>query len=389
MMDFRLGESSEALRTEAKAFLAEVMTPELDERVYRSGVSNDEEFTRAIVERGWVAPGWPAELGGAGLDPLEAMAIAEELRIVEAPIYGMGTTLMVATVVRAAGTEAQKAEILPSALSGEIVIVLGFTEPETGSDLAAVTTRAVRDGDEWVINGQKMFTTNAHIADYVFLLARTNTEVPKHEGLTMFLVPMDQPGVEVQAVYTLSGERTNITFYNDVRAPDAWRIGEVDQGWTTMTVALQAEHQGGFASAVERLLHGAEQWAGETVDDDGAPHLDDPAVRETLAATAIDLEVSRLLHRQVVWMAEVGLPVKAEGPMSKLFSSEALVARAQEIVELVGPDGLRSYFEPTAPVGGLLEYMVRRSLGTTIYGGTSEIHRNMIAQRGLGLPRTR
>jgi alkylation response protein AidB-like acyl-CoA dehydrogenase len=336
-----------------------------------------------------MAPGWPVEFGGQGFDPIEMVAIGEELRLADAPTYGIGTTMMVATVIRAAGTDAQKAEIIPRALSGEIVIVLGFSEPEAGSDVAAAATRAVRDGDEWVINGQKMFTTNAQIGDYVFLLTRTNPHVAKHQGLTMFLVPMDQPGVEVQAVYTLSGERTNITYYNDVRVSDAWRIGGVDEGWTTMTVALTAEHGAGFAAAIDRLLGAAESWARTAADDDGVARLEDVEVREALGRTAVDLEVARLLQRRVAWMAETGLPLATEGPMSKLFSSEALKARAQDIAEIVGPDALRSYFDPTAPSHGVLEHMVRFSLGTTIYAGTSEIHRNMIAQRGLGLPRTR
>jgi len=387
MMDFRLGPSSDALRREIRAFLDEHVTPELEEQLHRTGVFHDAEFTRALADGGWLAPGWPVEFGGQGLDPIEMLTVAEQLREAGAPTYGIGTTLMVATVIRAVGTEEQKSEILPRALSGEIVIVLGFSEPEAGSDVAAVRTRAVRDGDEWVINGQKMFTTNAQVGDYVFLLTRTNTEVPKHEGLTMFLVPMHQPGVEVQAVYTLSGERTNITFYNDVRVADSWRIGDVDGGWKTMTVALTAEHGNGFAPAIARLLAAAESWARRARDDDGSARIDDPEVREALGWTAADLEVARLLQRRVAWMAETGLPTTAEGPMAKLFSSEALKERAQQIVELMGPDALRSYFEPTAPVNGALEQMLRHSLGTTIYGGTSEMHRNMIAQRALGLPR--
>jgi alkylation response protein AidB-like acyl-CoA dehydrogenase len=389
VIDFRLGEGSDAVKAQIKGFLDAHVTPELVERVYRTGVSHDPDFTKALADAGWIAPGWPVEYGGQGLDPIEMLTVGEQLREYDAPTYGIGTTMMVSTVIRKAGTEEQKREILPKALSGEIVIVLGFTEPECGSDLAAVKTRAVPDGDEWVINGQKMFTTNAQAGDYVFILARTNTEVPKHEGLTMFLVPMHQPGVEVQAVYTLSGERTNITFYNDVRVSDDWRIGEVDKGWQTMAVALQAEHGSGFASPLSRLLEAAESWAAEAVDDDGTGRMDDPVVRETLAWTAIDLEVSRLLQHRVAWMAESKLPMTTEGSMGKLYSSEALKRRAQEWVELVGPDGLRSYYDPTAPENGYLEHALRHSVGTTIYAGTSEIHRNMIAQRGLGLPRTR
>ena len=220
-------------------------------------------------------------------------------------------------------------------------------------------------------------------------MTRTNPDVAKHKGLTMFLVPMDQPGVEVQAVYTLSGERTNITFYNDVRVSDEWRIGEVDEGWTTMTVTLQAEHGSGFGSAIARMLGAVEEWAADAVDDDGEPVMDDVRLREALGHTATDLEIARLLQRRTAWMAASGIQQNVEGPMSKLFSSEALEDRAEELTELVGPDALRSYFDPTAPEHGTIDHMLRFSLGTTIYAGTSEIHRNMIAQRGLGLPRTK
>ena len=388
MMDFRLGGGSDEFRLEIREFLDEHMTPELEERMYRTGVSNDEGFTRALAEQGWLAPGWPVELGGQGRDPVEMLTLHEELRVRDAPTYGIGTTTMVATVLRAVGTPEQK-KIIPKALAGEVIFVLGFSEPEAGSDVAAATTRAVRDGDEWVINGQKMFTTNAQLADYVFLLTRTNPDVAKHKGLTMFLVPMDQPGVEVQAVYTLSGERTNITFYNDVRVSDEWRIGEVDEGWTTMTVTLQAEHGSGFGSAIARMLGAVERWAADAVDDEGEPVLDDVGLREALGHTATDLEIARLLQRRTAWMAASGVQQNVEGPMSKLFSSEALEDRAEELTELVGPDALRSYFDPTAPQHGTIDHMLRFSLGTTIYAGTSEIHRNMIAQRGLGLPRTK
>ena len=253
--------------------------------------------------------------------------------------------------------------------------------------MAAAATRAVRDGDDWIINGSKMFTTNGHIADYAFVLARTNPDAPKHAGLTMFLVPMDD--VEAQAVFTLSGERTNITYYNDVRVPDSLRVGPVDEGWATLNVALASEHGSSFGPMIHRLLDAAERWAREATDEEGRPRLEDPAVREALARAATDLEVSTLLQRRVAWMAEAGLKPAAEGPMSKLFSSEALTARAQELVEVIGPDALRSYFDPTAPVRGVIEHLQRFSLGTTIYAGTSEIHRNTIAQRGLGLPRAR
>jgi len=298
-----------------------------------------------------------------------------------APTYGIGTTMMIAWVINVVGTEEQKKEILPKALAGDIVIALGFTEPENGSDAAAAATRAVQSGDGWTINGSKMFTTNAHIADYVFMLARTDPEAPKHRGLTTFLVPMKQDGVEVQPVFTLSGERTNITFYNDVSVPDSYRIGEVDGGWTVMTKALQDEHGAAFGVRIERLLEEAEAWAKES------GRISDPDARTRLARVAAEAEVAILLQRRGHWMTETGTVPVAEAPMAKLYSSEALVRASEDLADLMGPDAVRSYFDPTAPRGGYVEHMARFALGTTIYAGTSEVQRNIIAQRGLGLPR--
>ena len=386
-MDFRLGEKSEVLRKEAREFLSEVLTPEVLEHCHRTGVQHDEGFAKAMRDKGWLAPGWPVEYGGQGRDPLECLALSEEMGRASAPTYGLGTTMMIAWVIQEVGTEEQKREILPKALAADIMIALGFTEPENGSDAAAAATRAVRTGDGWTINGSKMFTTNAHIADYVFLLARTNTDVPKHRGLTTFLVPLDQPGVEVQPVYTLSGERTNITFYNDVQVSDQWRIGDVDGGWRVMSVALAREHTAGFAGEQERLVENVEQWARSATDEDGRPRIEDPTVRERIGRAATEVEVSRLLQRRAAWMSTVGIPAHAKGSMSKLFSSERLERMAADLLELVGPDGVRSWGEPTAPQGGEIEHAVRHAKGTTIYAGTSEIQRTIIAQHGLGLPR--
>ncbi len=388
-MDFRLGADSERFARQAREFLAEALTPELVEKVHRTGVSHDEGFTKALRDRGWLAPGWPVEYGGQGRDAMEMVAFTEEMSRAGAPMYGIGTTMMIAWVILKAGTDAQKQEILPKALGGDIVIALGFTEPENGSDAAAAATRAERRGDGWVINGQKMFTTNAHIADYVFLLARTNPDVPKHRGLTTFLVPLQQPGVEVRAVHTLSGERTNITFYNDVYVSDDCRIGAVDGGWPVMAIALEREHGGGFAGESERLLANVEAWVRETTDGDGRPLVDDPGVRERIGRAATEIEVARLLQRRTAWMHANGVPGHAKGSMAKLFSSERLERQAADFLEMIGPDGVRATGDPSAPRGGAIEHAVRHAKGTTIYAGTSEIQRNIIAQHGLGLPRGR
>ncbi len=386
-MHFHLDPNTEVYRSDVRAHLEKVLPSEFEERIYRSGVAHDDDFAKGLVDKGYFAPSWPAEFGGQNRNAWDEQVLKEELMRVDAPVYLSETTRMVASIIREIGTPAMKDRILGGAMKGDITIALGFTEPECGSDVAAAATKAVRDGDEWVINGSKMFTTNGHIADYIFLLARTSPEKPKHQGLTMFLVPLDSEGFQAQAVWTLSGERTNITFYADVRIGDEWRIGDVDAGWQVLGLSLQDEHASGWGPHLARLLHHAEQWARTTEDEHGSSRITDTDVRRRIARVAMELEVSMLLQRRCVWMAEQGQAPVAEGPMSKLFSTEALVRAAQDVNEMVGPDGLRSYFEPTAPEQGRLEHLLRFSLGTTIYAGTSEVQRTIIAQRGLGLPR--
>jgi 3-oxocholest-4-en-26-oyl-CoA dehydrogenase alpha subunit len=383
-MDFAWDEPLEVFRDEVRAFLAAELTPEVQERIYRSGVSHDPEFVRKLAERGWVAPDWPRD-DRQPLDLWQVHVLTEELTRAEAPIYASSTAVMVALVVAAAGSDELKATILPRVLNGEATIALGMTEPEAGSDVAAVRTRARREGDDWVVDGQKMFTTNGHVTDYIFLLARTNPDQPRHRGLTTFLLPLNLPGIESQAVYTLSGERTNIMFFNEVRVADRWRIGDVDGGWRALMVALQDEHSVGFSPHLARILAAAEEWA--CADGEAGRPIDDPDARSRLAQSATRLEVAELLEARVTWMETRGEVPIAEGPMAKLFSTEAIVRGAEDLAELVGPDALRSKLDPTAVVGGAIDHGLRFSLGTTIYAGTSEIQRNIVAQHACKLPR--
>ena len=386
-MDFRLGEKSDALRAKAQAFLDEHLTPEILERCYVTGTNHDAGFAKALAEAGLLGLDWAPDLGGAGYGPRELVGYRELMQARNAPMYALGTTMTVAHVIALMGTPAQRDEVVTKALRGEIVIALGFTEPENGSDAAAAATRAERSGDGWRINGSKMFTTNAQIADYVFMLARTNPEVSKHRGLTTFLVPLDQPGVEVQEVRTMSGERTNITFYNDVYVDDAWRIGEVDGGWNVMGAAFMHEHTAAFVGEQIRLLDAFIAWSRETSDDDGRVRAEDPAIRERIGRSIAEIEVSLLLQRRAIATGLHDLDAHGRGSMAKLFSTERLEAQADETLELVGADGLRAWGDPTTLQGGEIEHAVRNAKGTTIYAGTSEIQRNIIAQRRCGLPR--
>ncbi len=381
--DFRLGDRAEAFRAEVRSFFSDHMTDEVVDRVSRTGTVHDWSLHRALAERGWLAAAWPRDVGGQERDPFEMVAFDEEVARAGAPMDGWGTTELVARTLAIAGTEQQRREVIPRALRGEILISLGYSEPDAGSDVASVTTRAERDGEEWVVNGQKMFTTMAHEASYVFLLARTDPAAAKHRGLTMFLVPLDAPGVEIRAVHTLGGERTNVTFYNDVRIPDSARVGDVDGGWQVMTVALAYERNPTANGEAIRLLDRVVNWARV------AGALDDPSVRERLARVAVDNEVGRLLAYRMAWIGATGqLPI-VEGSMAKLFATEAFQRASAELLEVLGPAGVLRHGESGAPAGGWVEHAFRHAVVTTIYAGSSEIQRSIIAERGLGLPRGR
>ena len=390
--DFRLGPAVESYRAEVRAFLGEHVTDDVIERAHHTGTIHDAGLHRTMAEAGWISAGWPAEFGGQGRSPLEMNALTEEMYLSGAPVDGLGVASLVAHTLLIDGTEWQKTTIIPEILSGQALCSLGYSEPDAGSDVASVVTKAVRDGDEWTITGQKMFTTMAHEAHYVFLLTRTNTEVAKHKGLTMFVVPMDSPGISITPVHTMGGERTNITYYDDVKVPDKYRVGEVDGGWAVMMTALVFERNSSWYGEQVRLLDHALTWARATPSPDGGTMIDDPLVRERLARVAIGNEISNLLGWRAAWMASEGTLPGVEGTMAKLFTTEHYRWAGNELVEALGADGLRRHGDPSAGpdiAHGWIEAIFRHCQVTTIYGGTSEVLRGIIAERGLQLPRSR
>lgn len=386
-MDFRLGKKSDEFRAEVRAFIDEQLTDAVMERAYSTGTMHDWGFHRALAERGWIAAAWPEEFGGQDRDPFEMTALSEELAAAGAPVDGLGITLMIAQTLARVGTPEQQSELIPRALHGEIILALGYSEPDSGSDVAAARTRAVRDGDEWVIDGQKMFTTLAHEASFVFLLTRTNWDVPKHKGLTMFLVPLDSEGIEIQPIETLGGERTNVTFYNGVRVPDTARVGAVDGGWQVMRVALTFERGGGSAGQMRRLLRRCPDLLHEPSRDgelDALAHA-----RQSVGRLAVDAEVAKLLAYRTVWVNAMGGLAGVEGSMAKLFSSEAFQRACAALLDVQGAEGVLESPGDAVPVWESLEHEFRHSAVTTIYGGSSEIQRSIIAEHRLGLPRGR
>jgi alkylation response protein AidB-like acyl-CoA dehydrogenase len=402
-MDFRPKETVEAFRASIRAFVDEHLTEEMVERAHRTGTFHDWEFHRALAATGVIAEGMAGPGRSTGRDPLELYTLFDELGLCGAPFYGLANAMLVAGVVEQVGSERLKAEVLPRFHSGEVIAALGYSEPGSGSDVAAAATRAERiedaDGGEpvWLVNGSKMFTTLVHEAGYVILLTRTDPDVAKHRGLTMFLVPMDLPGIEFQPVVTMGGDRTNITYFTDVRVPDRYRLGEVDGGWDVMLVGLAYE-RGVFGNMNQgvTLLRRFASWAGAAAREDGTVVLDDPGVRRRLARIAIDNEITSLLALRPALIASQGRLPTTEGSIAKLYASEAYNRAAEACQEMAGAAGLLSPLfgdEPLAleagPDWGFVDLAARDAPVTTIYGGTSEIQRNNIAEHRLGLPRAR
>ena len=385
-MDFSEPPHLKDIRAEANAFVAEHITPDLVEEELRTGDGISRSLLRAMGAKGWVAAMWPREEGGAGLDPFETAAMLAVIRAAGGPTIGPGTTMLSANAVRALGSQQLRERILPGVAAGETLICLGYTEPEGGSDVFACKARSVRDGDEWVINGQKMFTTFAHRADYCFLLTRSDPDSHGPRGLTMFLVPMDSPGIEIQAVRTMGYERTNIVFYNDVRVSDELRVGAPEEGLHVIRAALEAEQNVAPASRTTQLYEAALAWATNAADAAGNSMLDDPAVRRRLARLAIDAEVTELLGYRVAFLEQLGVK---SGPHAALFGPETYVRWSREILDMVGPAGMVDWTDPETAHGGTFEYHFRCSVASTIYGGSSEVLRSLIAEQLLGLPRSR
>ena len=390
-MDFKDVDKLAEYRQGARDWVEKHVDPAWAEQQRTSGSYHTPELHAILAEQGWLGAGWPAEYGGTSNNPDMAAALFQEIATVGLHMDGWATTSMIANTLLHTATEEQKRTYVGGALRGEIIIVLGYTEPDSGSDAAAAKTRSQQDGDEWLVSGQKMFTSTAHRGTHVFMLTRSNVDVPKHKGLTMFLVPLDNPGVEIRAVYTLGGQRTNATFYTDVRVPDSARIGPVDGGWGVMHVALVFERGGGGGgrrsgpSLAERVAC----WAQETRRDDGTLVYDDATVKERLARIAIDAEVSRLLGLRTAWVSATGGLPGTEGSAHKLFSAESAQRQHWDLLDILGAEAVLHREAGDAPLTAAVEEAWRRGVVGTIYGGSTEIMREIVAERVLGLPRVR
>jgi alkylation response protein AidB-like acyl-CoA dehydrogenase len=385
-MDFSEPENWARIRREAEEFTAEHVTRDVIEHERRTGDGADRALTRKLGQRGWIASGWPVDEGGAGLDPFEAAAMWNALRKGGVPTAGPGTTMLPANAIRAAGSAELKARVLPGVAAGEVLICLGYTEPAGGSDVFACATRSQLEGDEWIVNGQKIFTTFAHLADYCFLLTRSQPGSVGPRGLTMLLVPLDSPGIEIQPVHTMGHERTNIVFYNDVRVADANRIGEAHEGFAVMRAALEAEQNVAPGSRTGWVADDALEFARTHRGPDGTELIDDILVRERLARMAMEAEVADLLDLRVAFLDPEG---DKPGPVSALFGPESYVRASAAAIDIAGLAGMIDWTEPQCAVDGALDAHYRSAVASTIYGGSSEVLRSLIVENRLGFPRSR
>jgi alkylation response protein AidB-like acyl-CoA dehydrogenase len=386
-MDFRFSEEEEAFREEVRRFIREHYTAEVRaqcDRSFQVGPAA-RDFVRKLGERGWLSDWWPVEFGGRGKDPIFLFILGDELGRAGAP--GVDATIgQIAPVLMRHGSPAQQAFFLPQIARGELQFCLGYSEPEAGSDLANLQLRAVRDGDDYILNGQKRFTTGAHAADWCWLAARSNPDVPKHRGISIFLVDMKSPGISHRPLWCLGGERTNEVYYDNVRVPADLRVGEEGRGWYTVAEALDFERSyqrpaGPILGAFDALL----RWA-RAAERDGRPVRRDPRVRHAVARLAIETEIAHLHTYRAVAAGRKGLVPTIEASMNKLWGSALLQRIGHTGVDLMGLYGQLRDGSPYVEADGALEELIEGSVVRTITAGANEIQKNIIAKRALGLP---
>jgi len=351
------------------------------------GESTYTHYIRRMGEDGWLGLGWPVEYGGQARGPIEQMIFVEESHWAEVPLplltlNSVGPTLM------ALGTDEQKQRILPGILRGEVHFSIGYTEPSAGTDLASLRTRAVRDGDEYVINGEKIYTSAIQYADYVWLAARTDPDAPKHKGLSVFIVPVDRPGFHWSPLATIAGDITSSTFYEDVRVPVDNLVGVENEGWKLITNQLNHERVAICpSSGLLRSLTDVRRWAQNHTLTDGRRVIDQEWVRISLAKVHAKVEVLKLLNWKVAWAADKGLS-PADASATKVYGTEVALEIYRLLTEVVGQAGYLTEGSAGAVLQGRLE---RRARGQTIFtfgGGTNEIQRDIIAMVALGMPRS-
>ena len=381
----------EDLRRQLREYFAGLMTPEIQDRL----TSGDGEFGggnlyKELVARmgadGWLGIGWPKEYGGQARSMMDQLIFSDEASIAGAPIPTLTINTVGPTIMQY-GTEQQRNEYLPRILKGDLHFSIGYSEPDAGTDLARLRTRAVRDGDEYVINGQKMWTSLIQYADYVWLACRTDPDAPRHKGLSMIIVPTDVEGFRWSPVHTVGGAMTSQTFYEDVRVPVTNLVGAENDGWRLITNQLNRERVALFSAAtVQRSLIEVQRWAQETKLPDGRRVIDQEWVQTNLAEVFAKVEFLKLINWKIAWGVAKGLS-PADASATKVFGSEFYVEAYRLLMECFGAESYVQAGSPGAKLRGRIERSYRGTLILTFGGGTNEIQRDIIATVGLGMPR--
>lgn len=389
MVDFDLDTDQLAWLDEVREFLRENVTEALRVEVAEHNLEHPggevAAFRRKLGAKGWFGLNWPAEYGGLGLGAVHLHLLMSEFEYWGVPGPEL-TVTSIAPMIMRHGTEQNKQEFLPAIARGEMTCALGYSEPDAGTDLASLRTRAVRDGDEWVINGSKIWNSGAQRSTHEWLCVRTDPDAPRHRGISVIVVPVDSPGVRIRPLIAWSGYRTNEVFFDDVRVPVTNLIGEENHGWSYITGALDLErgaltNAGDLRRALDEL-----QVLARTPRLDGSVPLENPAIRRRLAQAEADVEVAGLMGHEASSMLADGVIPTVEVSVEKVFSSELRQRIADLGIDVLGAEGLLAHRNPEARAGGRFEKLYRFAPLMRFGGGTNEVLRDVIAQRGHGMP---
>jgi alkylation response protein AidB-like acyl-CoA dehydrogenase len=384
-------EQHEALRRELQAYFADLITEDVAEELSGGdGEYGGGDLYRRLVKQmgsdGWLGIGWPEEYGGQDRSMLEQLIFTDEASVAGAPVPFLTINTVGPTLMHY-GTTEQKARFLPRILGGDLHVAIGYSEPDAGTDLASLTTRAVRDGDQWVIDGQKMWTSLIQYADFVWLAARTDPDAPRHKGLSVFMVPTDVEGFSWSPVPTVTGTTTSQTFYDEVRVPADALVGPLNGGWPLITGQLNRERVALCSAAqVQRSLAEVVAWARATTAADGRRVIDHEWVQVNLARVHAKVEYLKLINWKIAWGVDRGLN-PAEASATKVFGTEFTIEACRLLMECLGDDAVVSAGSPGAVVKGRIERMYRSALILTFGGGTNEVQRDIISMVALGMPR--
>jgi len=391
-MDFQFSEEQRQFLAEVEAFLdehqsVEVMDPTRENMAQICDTPERRAFMAEVGERGWLGMTWPRRYGGSEGDGVYEYLLNEALARRGAPQIGKGVGIIGKTLIEY-GSDKLKDEFLPTILRNEVEFAVGYSEPNAGSDAAAMQLRATRDGDGWRLDGQKTWTTSAHFAEWYWVGARTDPDAPKHHGITLFLVPLDDPGLTIRPIWTMGDERTNEVFFDNVFVHDDYVVGDLNKGFQYIAQALDLERFTMFTySQIEERIRILTDYV-RTGTLDGEPLKDDPVVRRWVAHLVTEGEVARVLGLRFVHSSiQGGVPPRAEASEYKLFSTELSKRLADASMDIGGPGTQLRVGTEEAPMAGRAESTYRYTVVDTIGGGTSEVQKNIIATRKLGLPK--